>query len=100
MTIPEEGADRMGRIRLDDGWVYEVAYDEHDFLVVAPTGIPGPGEDRNSWELADTAVETAATPVAPAITVNTDVLELTISTVGGTLERAVLKKYPIEKDHP
>ncbi|MCO6489833.1 MAG: M1 family metallopeptidase [Phaeodactylibacter sp.] len=24
-TVPEEGADRMGRIRLEDGWVYEVA---------------------------------------------------------------------------
>ena len=24
-TIPEEGADRMGRILLEDGWVYEIA---------------------------------------------------------------------------
>ncbi|MCB0586446.1 MAG: M1 family metallopeptidase, partial [Phaeodactylibacter sp.] len=24
-TVPEEGADRMGRIRLKDGWVYEIA---------------------------------------------------------------------------
>jgi YidC/Oxa1 family membrane protein insertase len=39
-------------------------------------------------------------PAARVITVSTDVLELTISTAGGTLQGAVLKKYPIEKDHP
>ncbi len=31
---------------------------------------------------------------------STDVFDITISTVGGTLQGATLKKYPIEKDHP
>ena len=44
--------------------------------------------------------ETAAQPTSPAITVSTDVFELTISAVGGTLQGAVLKNYPIAKDHP
>ena len=26
---------------------------QEGFLVVAPTGVPGPGQDRNSWELTD-----------------------------------------------
>ena len=26
---------------------------QEGFLVVAPTGLPGPGQDRNSWELTD-----------------------------------------------
>jgi YidC/Oxa1 family membrane protein insertase len=42
----------------------------------------------------------SATSAAPVITVTTDVFELTISAVGGTLQAAVLKKYPIAKDHP
>jgi len=48
----------------------------------------------------DAATEMAAQAAAPVVTVDTDVFELTINTVGGTLQRAVLKKYPIEKDHP
>ena len=42
----------------------------------------------------------AATPTAPSITVSTDVLDVTISTAGGTLRSAVLKKYPVAKDRP
>ena len=43
---------------------------------------------------------TAATPTAPTITVSTDVLDVTISTAGGTLRGAVLKRYPVAKDRP
>jgi YidC/Oxa1 family membrane protein insertase len=41
-----------------------------------------------------------ATTAAPVIAVSTDVFDITISTVGGTLQGAILKNYPIEKDHP
>jgi YidC/Oxa1 family membrane protein insertase len=44
--------------------------------------------------------EAVAVPNAGVITVSTDVMDMTISTAGGTLQGAVLKKYPIEKDHP
>ena len=55
---------------------------------VAPTAMPG----------ASTAA--AADAAAGLITVSTDVLDVTISMAGGTLQGAVLRKYPIEKDHP
>jgi YidC/Oxa1 family membrane protein insertase len=48
----------------------------------------------------DTKGQATAQATAPVITVDTDVFELTISAVGGTLQGATLKKYPIEKDHP
>ncbi len=32
---------------------YPALADNEGFIVVAPTGIPGPGEDRNSWELTE-----------------------------------------------
>ncbi|MEM7279468.1 MAG: membrane protein insertase YidC, partial [Pseudomonadota bacterium] len=37
---------------------------------------------------------------AAGIHVTTDVFDVTISTAGGTLESAVLKKYPVAKDRP
>jgi len=37
---------------------------------------------------------------APIIRVSTDVLEVEISTEGGTLQKAVLLKYPVAKDQP
>ena len=42
----------------------------------------------------------AAVPGAALITVSTDVFDITISSIGGTLQGATLKKYPIAKDHP
>jgi YidC/Oxa1 family membrane protein insertase len=45
------------------------------------------------------AVETAV-QAAPVVRVTTDVLEVEISTRGGTLERATLKNYPVAKDRP
>jgi YidC/Oxa1 family membrane protein insertase len=47
--------------------------------------------------------EPAAAPspaTAAAITVRTDVLEVEISTEGGTLRKAALVKYPVNKDEP
>jgi len=48
--------------------------------------------------------ETTTAPVAqtsaPFIRVTTDVLEIEISTVGGTLQTATLTGYPVEKDRP
>ena len=41
-----------------------------------------------------------AEPTAQSITVRTDVLDVEISTVGGTLQRATLLRYPVAKDTP
>jgi YidC/Oxa1 family membrane protein insertase len=40
------------------------------------------------------------TTTAPFIRVSTDILDVEISTAGGTLQRATLKKYPVAKDRP
>jgi len=42
----------------------------------------------------------ATAPEAAVIHVHTDVLDLDISTRGGTLQRATLPKYPVAKDQP
>ena len=42
----------------------------------------------------------AAAPTAPVVRVTTDVLDIEISTLGGTLQRATLLKYPVAKDRP
>jgi len=47
-----------------------------------------------------TTTVTAVQPETPTIRVTTDVFELEISTVGGTLQKATLSGYPIEKDRP
>ena len=39
-------------------------------------------------------------PSAPAIRVTTDVFEIEISTMGGTLQKAMLTRYPVAKDRP
>jgi len=46
------------------------------------------------------AAESAAEQGAPSIRVTTDVLDVEISTRGGTLQKAVLRKYPVAKDQP
>lgn len=53
----------------------------------------------------EAALETAAAieptqPQAGTIRVQTDVLEIEISEQGGTLQRALLRKYPVAKDRP
>ncbi len=54
----------------------------------------GPGAALPGSEPADTASQSAV------VTVRTDVLEAQISTRGGTLVRATVLGYPIEKDRP
>jgi YidC/Oxa1 family membrane protein insertase len=57
------------------------------------------GDDAPTPAL-DGRADAANDKAAGLITVSTDVFDLTISTAGGTLQQAVLKNYPIEKDHP
>ena len=47
-----------------------------------------------------TTTATIADPEAPSVRVTTDVFEIEISTVGGTLQTAVLSGYPVAKDRP
>ncbi|MCP5089632.1 MAG: membrane protein insertase YidC, partial [Gammaproteobacteria bacterium] len=42
----------------------------------------------------------ASKATAPSIRVSTDVLDIEISTQGGTVQRAALLKYPVAKDQP
>jgi len=48
----------------------------------------------------DDAPEVAAAARAPAIFVQTAVFDIELSTQGGTVQRAVLRKYPVAKDRP
>jgi YidC/Oxa1 family membrane protein insertase len=81
------------------------------------TGQPGaPADDGSLPELQDTAPDAprladdvpALEPGASEATANgaavvrviSDVLELEISTQGGTLQRATVRKYPVAKDSP
>ena len=68
------------------------AQDEDLPTITADDDAPAQAPGGEAGAVADAAVG--------LITVSTDVFDLTISTAGGTLQRAVLKKYPIEKDHP
>jgi YidC/Oxa1 family membrane protein insertase len=84
-----------------------------------PTGVPSIGAASGTAGVptpgAPPAAGAAATPAAPVIAsglaslppadaptihVRTDVLDLTISTVGGQILRADLIEYPVEKDKP
>jgi YidC/Oxa1 family membrane protein insertase len=47
-----------------------------------------------------TIAEQPAASRAPTITVSTDVFDIVISTAGGTLQGASLKRYPVHKDEP
>ncbi len=49
---------------------------------------------------APDALEPVSALAAPVIRVTTDVLDLEISTGGGTLHKAALRKYPVAKDRP
>jgi YidC/Oxa1 family membrane protein insertase len=66
-------------------------------------------EDDDMPELSADPVSEAAPPQAPVETslpaaavvrVSTDVFDVEISMAGGTLQRAALSKYPVEKDRP
>jgi len=86
-------------------------------IVAEPTEQPGaiavePAIDDDLPEISDVDTSTAlpaapgepAAPVsdtkAPSIRVSTDVLDIEISTQGGTVQKAVLLKYPVAKDQP
>ncbi|MEQ9563088.1 MAG: membrane protein insertase YidC, partial [Woeseiaceae bacterium] len=62
-------------------------------LSEAPTEAP-------SLEAAAEPEAEAAAVTADIIHVRTDVLDLEISTQGGTIRRAILRKYPVAKDRP
>ncbi|MGB5333542.1 MAG: membrane protein insertase YidC [Woeseiaceae bacterium] len=49
---------------------------------------------------ADEPAESAVEQQAPSIRIKTDVLDVEISTRGGTLQKAVLLRYPVAKDQP
>ncbi len=61
--------------------------------------ITGPAADAPAAPEAD-AVEPGAAATAAVIRVTTDVLDLEISTQGGTLQTATLLNYPVAKDRP
>ncbi len=64
-------------------------------LEVTDTGVPpAPGQP------AAEAPASVAASTGPVINVRTDVLELQISTTGGTLQGATLLNYPVAKDQP
>ena len=77
---------------------------------IAAPDTPGVAEDLPAIETGDAAPAVPDAPdapeardaasAAPVVAVSTDVFDITISTVGGTLQGAILKNYPIEKDHP
>ncbi len=58
------------------------------------------GADDALPSTPDIAPEPVTQASAPTVTVSTDVFDIVISTAGGTLQSAVLKKYPVHKDHP
>jgi len=49
---------------------------------------------------AEPATATTAVASSPPVRANTDVLNVEISTLGGTLQFAELQKYPVAKDRP
>ncbi|MDH3491734.1 MAG: membrane protein insertase YidC [Gammaproteobacteria bacterium] len=81
---------------------------------VQPGAQPGeePGIDASLPEISDPGVsstgplgpeepaQSVTAQQAPVIRVTTDVLDIEISTQGGTLQKAVLLRYPVAKDQP
>ncbi|MEJ2299420.1 MAG: membrane protein insertase YidC [Woeseiaceae bacterium] len=81
------------------GWTTWQAW-QRDYA--PPPVAPAPAEIA-ATDMPQAPVPDAAGDIPSAaelITVSTDVFDITISTLGGTLQGATLKKYPIEKDHP
>jgi YidC/Oxa1 family membrane protein insertase len=65
--------------------------------------LPELGEATAAPALADDTIaapEASTATLAPSVRVRTDVLEVEISTQGGTLQKAVLLNYPVAKDTP
>ena len=83
--------------------------EQQDELVAAPDEPASDGDLPEISEVATddappsspaTAPEVSAAPTAPTIRVSTDVFNIEISTVGGTLQGATLNNYPVAKDRP
>ena len=60
----------------------------------------GPPEIATPAAEADNGSAATARASGTVIEVNTDVFDVEINTVGGTLQRAVLRAYPVAKDRP
>jgi len=70
-------------------------------------GLPAlPAESADTPQLAadapalDLPTQSEPEQLAPVIHVQTDVLDIEISTIGGTLQRATMRQYPVAKDQP
>jgi len=73
----------------------DVVGDDDELPTISDTAAPAALPDTPA-----VAGEAAASASAPTITVSTDVFDIVISTTGGTLQGATLKKYPVAKDTP
>jgi len=72
----------------------DIATDLPEFGAAEESALTPPGA-----EPATPAIEAAGSS-APVVTVQTDVFKVEISTEGGTVQSAVLLKYPVAKDQP
>ncbi len=66
---------------------------DEDLPVIATT-------DDTLPSTPEVAEQPETAPSAATVAVSTDVFDIMISTVGGTLQGAVLKNYPVAKDRP
>ena len=89
----EQAATTSGQVEpavANDGGIPALSQDETDTPAIG--SVDAPALDADPQVTDENAV--------PVIHVQTDVLDLDISTVGGTLVRANLLKYPVSKDQP
>ncbi len=73
--------------------------DDEELPAISDAPVEASSVDALPATPGTTTVE-AAQPSAPVVRVSTDVFEIEISTVGGTLQTATLSRYPVEKDRP
>ena len=73
--------------------------DDEELPAISDAPVEASSVDALPATPGTTTVE-AAQPSAPVVRVSTDVFEVEISTVGGTLQTATLSRYPVEKDRP
>jgi YidC/Oxa1 family membrane protein insertase len=90
-TASQPTATQSEQSASDDGGVPALSLDTAD--------TPPPVQQDQAPAIDGEPETTSGTP-APGIHVRTDVLDIDISTVGGTLTRASLLKYPVHKDQP
>lgn len=88
----ETPAAQMEPAAADDGGIPALPVDAADAPAPTSTDTAAPGLDGLPQTTDDTA--------PPVIRVRTDVLDVDISTIGGTLTRANLLRYPVHKDQP